>query len=83
MRTPTVMQMRLHRTVRGRIGRIGRIIAALLAAVTFSRCGGESTSPDPIAQVTLTPTALTFTGGAIANPRITPITTTAQGMTCQ
>lgn len=35
------------------------------------------------AQVTLTPTALAFTGGAIANPRITPITATAQGGVCQ
>ncbi len=35
------------------------------------------------AQVTLTPTALTLTGGAITNPRTSAITTTAQGMTCE
>ncbi len=55
-----------------------------------SSCSGavEEVGTSPIgaadfAQVGLTPTALTFTGGAIANPRITPITSTTQSGVCQ
>jgi hypothetical protein len=33
--------------------------------------------------VPLTPSTLAFTGGAIANPRITPITTASQAMACR
>lgn len=50
------------RTTREHIQRFGRVAVAAAAFLLFSRCG-ESTAPDRITQVTLTPTASTLLVG--------------------